>query len=78
MLRQFALRDHAIEVMHEVRQHSKFVARQSYDIAIYAYLPRPWIQDQGAALQFGIDLSAGAPDEGAQAGKQFLHAEWLC
>ena len=26
MFRQFALRDHAIGVMHKVRQHAKFVA----------------------------------------------------
>src|SRR6185312_5355158 len=58
MFGEFALRDDATTVVHEIGEHAEFVAGEIYLDAFDGNFAGAWIENERTAVKFRIDLPA--------------------
>jgi hypothetical protein len=74
---QFTLRHNSTAVVHEIRQHSEFVARQLHRHTVQRHFRHARVQRHWSTPQLGSGLTARSPDEGTQSRQKFLDPKWF-
>ena len=74
---QFALRNDPPAMMHEIGQHTEFMAGQFHDRPVSCDFRGSRIQCDGSTLKFGNDLPGCTANQGTKSCEDFFHSEWL-
>lgn len=77
MFDELGLRDDAAAVVQEVREHAQLVSGELDRLPGESDPRGSRVERQRAVAQFGRELAARAPDQGAQPRQQLLHPERL-